>query len=540
MDWFSAENVVAIGTAVLGVAASIVLLWYERRVPRRRHLGYRVQVDMPIRARAGARTTGRVTPGSLGLLDGFGEDGLGDDGPDGPDGEGRVPHGRALSLVLLRVENDGAEFLDSSHYTGHELHGLTAEFTGRRVRGLDVTQRPGSDHLATHFTPGAGLAWSEGTLKIPRVPLGRGEYYKLLVLLDGGAPGDPVTVRGGLLEGRVTPNRALSPDDTPPLLSRWAWAIISALTAFVCVLATLILLPDERLPIGCATGRLTLTGSTAFAPALRGAARAYEEECPGAEVEVSAAGSGEGVETLTERGLAAKGRFPSVIAFSDGPAIDAAPGLVRRPVALTAFTVVVNAELPRRDLTPDEIRAIFLGDLTNWRQLKGWKGEKAPDLPVTVVSRTSGSGTRATFEHTLLHKGEGEPAVTAPDCRTRTNADVALLRCERPSTDALLRTVAGTPGAIGYAERRADTLPREVRALTIGGTAPTARTPDYPFTAVEYAYTYGTPPETSPAAGFLGYLTTGPGTNAILRQRQLPCGAPETGGRCGPDERPGE
>ncbi|WP_433341323.1 PstS family phosphate ABC transporter substrate-binding protein [Streptomyces sp. CA-253872] len=528
MDWFSAENVVAIGTAVLGVGASVVLLWYERRVPRRRHIGYRVQVDMPIRARAGSGTGGRVTPGSLGLLDGLGEDGLGEDG------DGRAAHGRALSLVLLRVENDGAQFLDSSHYTGHELHGLTAEFTGRRVRGLDVTQRPGSDHLATHFTPGAGLAWSEGTLKIPRVPLGRGEYYKLLVLLDGGSPGDPVTVRGGLLEGRVTPNRALSPDDTPPLLSRWAWVIISALTAFVCVLATLILLPDERLPIGCATGRLTVTGSTAFAPAVRGAARAYEKECPGAEVDVVAAGSGEGIETLTERGLAAKGRFPSVIAFSDGPAIDAAPELSRRPVALTAFTLVVNAKLGRRDLTPDEIRAIFRGDVTNWKQLKGWKpGTRAPDLPITVVSRTSGSGTRATFEHTLLHKGEGEPAVTAPDCRTRTNPRVRLLRCERPSTEALLRTVAETPGAIGYAERRTDTLPREVRALTIGGTAPTAGTRDYPFTAVEYAYTYGTPPETSPAAGFLDYLTTGPGTNAILRQRQLPCAEPESGGRCG-------
>ncbi|MEU6445001.1 substrate-binding domain-containing protein [Streptomyces sp. NPDC047046] len=516
MDWFSAENVVAIGTAVLGVGASIVLLWYERRVPRRRHLGYRVQVDMPIRARAGTVATGRVTPGGLGLLDGLGDD-----------GDGRTPQGSALSLVLLRVENDGAEFLDSSHYTGHELHGLTAEFTGRRVRGLDVTQRPGSEHLATHFTPGAGLAWSGGTLKIPRVPLGRGEYYKLLVLLDGGTPGDPVTVHGGLLEGRVTPNRALSPDDTPPLLSRWAWVIISALTAFVCVLATLILLPDERLPIGCATGHLTLTGSTAFAPAVQGAARAYEKECPGAEVEVVAAGSGEGIETLTERGLAAEGRFPSVIAFSDGPAIDAPPRLRRRPVALTAFTLVVNAKLPRRDLSTSRIREIFLGTVTNWRALGG------PDLPITVVSRTSGSGTRATFEHTLLHKGEGEPAVTAPDCRTRTSPRVALLRCERPSTDALLRTVAATPGAIGYAERRTDTLPREVRALTIGGTAPTARTPDYPFTAVEYAYTYGTPPETSPAAGFLDYLTRGPGTNAILRQRQLPCVEPESGGRCG-------
>lgn len=35
MEWLSAENVVAVGTAVLGIAASGLMLWYERRVPRR-------------------------------------------------------------------------------------------------------------------------------------------------------------------------------------------------------------------------------------------------------------------------------------------------------------------------------------------------------------------------------------------------------------------------------------------------------------------------------------------------------------------------
>ena len=47
-EWLSAENVVAVGTAVVGVVASAMMVWYERRVPRRKRIGYRVQMDNPI------------------------------------------------------------------------------------------------------------------------------------------------------------------------------------------------------------------------------------------------------------------------------------------------------------------------------------------------------------------------------------------------------------------------------------------------------------------------------------------------------------
>ena len=48
MEWLSAENLVAVATAILGVVASAVMVWYERRVPRSKRIGYRVQLDVPI------------------------------------------------------------------------------------------------------------------------------------------------------------------------------------------------------------------------------------------------------------------------------------------------------------------------------------------------------------------------------------------------------------------------------------------------------------------------------------------------------------
>ncbi|MEU2624733.1 hypothetical protein ABZ642_42615 [Streptomyces sp. NPDC007157] len=35
MEWLSAENVVAVGTALAGIVASAAIFWFERRVPRR-------------------------------------------------------------------------------------------------------------------------------------------------------------------------------------------------------------------------------------------------------------------------------------------------------------------------------------------------------------------------------------------------------------------------------------------------------------------------------------------------------------------------
>lgn len=62
MEWLSAENLVAVATAMLGIVASAVMVRYERRVPRRRRIGYRVQLDVPIGddQRSGRRINRRV------------------------------------------------------------------------------------------------------------------------------------------------------------------------------------------------------------------------------------------------------------------------------------------------------------------------------------------------------------------------------------------------------------------------------------------------------------------------------------------------
>ncbi|MBT2416979.1 substrate-binding domain-containing protein [Streptomyces sp. ISL-22] len=508
MEWLSAENLVAVGTAVLGIAASGLMVWYERRVPRRKRIGYRVQMDNPIGddvrlGRANVR---------LGLFD-------------------EVPVMSDATLVLLRIENDGSQSIADNDYTGRELHGLTAVFTDRTVRGVSVTQPTETDHLREHFTPAAGFGYEGNTLRIPRVPLNRGDHFKLLVLLSGGDVGCPIRLRGGIRDGAVHPNRSATPDDKPPLFSRAARLITLMLTVSVVTLATIVVAQDEhRPPIGCASGTLTITGSTAFAPVLREVAKKYEQECAdggdGVTIEVDAHGSTAGLRELAAAGAQAeradKGS-PPVVALSDGPKPSGLPQLRENRVAVSVFALVVNDDVRLTNLSTADVRRLYRGEIANWRRLGG------PNLPVHLVSRDANSGTRQVFQRRVL--GRGEIANSSVDCVHKDDVTAPVIRCELDSTDQVLATVADLPGAIGYSELNAATNAKGLHLLRLDDDTPSVDAIEqgesaYPYREIEYAYTYGQPPADSLASSFLTYLSRGNGQDVIRTHGHLPCWTP--------------
>ncbi|MFE0172571.1 substrate-binding domain-containing protein [Streptomyces sp. NPDC059002] len=511
MEWLSTENVIAVLTAVLGLLATVGALWYERRVPRRKRIGYRVQMDTAIGDNV--RTGGANA--RLGLFD-------------------ETPEMSDATLALLRVENDGSQEITDADYTGRALHGLTAVFTGRTIRGLAVTAPPGADHLMEHFTPGAGLRYEGSTLHIPRVPLNRGRHYKLLVLLTGGPVGGDITISGGIQAGEVQPNRSTTPDDKPPLLSGPARILTVLLTLSVVTLASIIVLrDDDPPPIECATGSLTVLGSTAFAPVAEELADKYEKDCPGSDIEVSAHGSTSGVRELDDEGKKFKGEHPGsppLIAFSDGPKSDGFPRLAGSRVAVSLFALVLNDRVPLRNLTLPQVRRIYRGDVRNWKELGG------PDLPVVLVSRGSSSGTRDTLQRRVLN-GAFEIKASSNDCLSKDDPSVPVTRCELDSTDQVIDAVERIPGALGYSELRAAGDLKGLHRLNLEGHEPSveqlSRT-DYPYREIEYAYTYGLPPADSLASSFLAYAR-GNGLDVIRTHGHLPCATPEGLRICGAD-----
>ncbi len=97
------------------------------------------------------------------------------------------------------------------------------------------------------------------------------------------------------------------------------------------------------------------------------------------------------------------------------------------PVAIDGLAIVVNAANPVKSLTLDQVRRIYIGEITNWNQVGG------PNMPIVVFSRDSNSGTYGFFQQNVLQNrnwGKG----------------VRFL----PSTSEEAREVARTPGGIAY------------------------------------------------------------------------------------------
>ncbi|WP_053649879.1 MULTISPECIES: substrate-binding domain-containing protein [unclassified Streptomyces] len=521
MDWLTSENLIAVVTALIGVLVSIGVAWYQWWVPRQRRIGYRIQLDTAIGSAANGAAAGTGAAVRRGYFD-------------------ASPGLEDATLVLLRIENDGALSVTADHYTDGDDHGLTVEFAGRHVKAVVVTA-PDHPRLLSHF-PDTWTGPAEGATSVllPKVPLNRGAYYKLLVLLGGGPIGGEVTVDGSLAEGRVHPNSSVTPDDKLPVFSRAALSVTVVLTACVVALAALVVREETPPPIGCARGTLTVTGSTAFAPVVRELAKKYEKDCAGSTVVVDAHGSTAGIRELAAAGEKASKKkasgegasgekgAPAVVALSDGRKPGGYPKLRESMVAVSLFTLVVHDDVPVRDLSRDQLRRIYRGDITDWSEVGG------PRLPILLVSRDANSGTREVFQRRVL--GRNEPAHSSRDCAHRDDPESKVTRCELDSTEQVLATVARLPGALGYTELRAGSTLEGLRRVAIDGRSANVDelgASGYPYREIEYAYTWGEPPADSLTSSFLTYLTRGSGQDVVRVHGHLPCATPKGLRICG-------
>ncbi|MFC9702281.1 substrate-binding domain-containing protein [Streptomyces sp. NPDC056943] len=514
MDWLTAENLIALVTALLGVLVSTGAVWYERRVPHQRRIGYRVQLDTTI---GNAAANGAATGPGAAVRRGF---------------FNATPALRDATLVLLRIENDGAMSIGADHYTDGDDHGLTVEFEHRRVQAVVVTA-PDHPRLLSHFSDSwVGPAEGDAAIQLPKVPLNRGAHYKLLVLLTGGPIGDPVSVDGNIAEGHVHVNHSTTPDDKPPVFSRVARTVTVVLTVCVVALAAIIVREQTPPPIGCAKGTLTVTGSTAFAPVVRELAKKYEKDCPGSTVNVTAHGSTAGIRELEASGAkpakGAKGA-PAVVALSDGRKPSGYPQLRENMVAVSLFTLVLNDGIPVETLTLDEIRRLYRGEIKDWNEL-------VPGLhrPVRLISRDANSGTREVFQRRVL--GRNELANSSLNCETIDDPASTVVRCELDSTEQVLAAVAKLPGAIGYTELRSGSDLKGLHRVAIDGRRPVVEEigeSPYPYREIEYAYTWGQPPADSLTSSFLNYLIRGSGQDVVLTHGHLPCSTPKGMKVCG-------
>ncbi|MFG2553254.1 PstS family phosphate ABC transporter substrate-binding protein [Streptomyces sp. NPDC048581] len=541
--------------AILSLAFPVAAFVWEFAIIGRKRLGYRVQMDTLAAEAAGKPYAG--------VLNDMKHD----------DHELKDP-----SFVLLRIENAGSAKIGSEDYLAdpNDPYGIKVTFRARQVAAVVLTD-PSQGVLRdfffrterylaqdgderTRFVAKDGFSRENireertGIIRLPKVTLLRGAEYKVLVVLERwpeDTSKDPFP--DPVVEGAEGPSRWYDPlvrllrlkatrTESHVFASRPAWWVIWILIAAVAVQAsfTLLIRDDRRPPLDCVGGTLHLTGSTAFGPAVRAAAEDYLKRCEGAGLSIPLddnpfKGSTDGVTDLDQAGKDAGIKvgegLGDRVTFTDGVASDGHPRLVPKPVAFSVFTLVVNKDAGVENLRLAQIRDIFAGRVKNWSDVGG------NDVPVHLVNRDPGSGTRNTLVAKVLD-GKEPPQFTVTDCASLNATQYGS--CQVTSTDTMLNTTATTPGAIGYSEaagvddhKAADQLAK----LRIDGRQPTAQgveDTNYPYWQTEYAYTYGDAPARSAAAAFLNFLTQQSGRDILHEHGHGLCSEAENSGECRP------
>ena len=182
-----------------------------------------------------------------------------------------------------------------------------------------------------------------------------------------------------------------------------------------------------------AGGSLQIKGSDTMVNLGQAWAEAFMKKNPGAMVSVTGGGSGTGIAALIngtcDIAQASRSMKPQEIDQAK------AKGIVPKEhkVALDGIAVVVNPKNPVSRLSFEELRGIFMGSITDWKQVGGKPGQ------IVVLSREVNSGTHVYFKEHILRRGnEKGPEEYAPS---------ALLLS---SSEAIADEVAKNVNAIGY------------------------------------------------------------------------------------------
>lgn len=222
---------------------------------------------------------------------------------------------------------------------------------------------------------------------------------------------------------------------------------------------------------------ITIVGSTALQPMVELAADEYQRDHTDVTITVQGGGSGTGLSQV-QAGAVTIGN--SDVFASEMPGIKANE-LVDHKVAVLGLAPVVNKESGVTDLTMKQLRDVFRGKYDNWKQLGG------KNVPIVLINRAEGSGTRRAFEKSVM---AGQKMAKAQ---------------EQDSNGTVQRMVTSTPGAISYLAF--SYMNKDMTSLKINGVKPTVanvKDNSWKIWAYEHMYTKGQP--NKQAKKFLEYM----------------------------------
>ena len=175
---------------------------------------------------------------------------------------------------------------------------------------------------------------------------------------------------------------------------------------------------------GSESKTITIKGSDTMVILGQRWAETYMHKIPGITIQVTGGGSGTGIAALINGG--------TDICESSRPMKDKEKEQARArhnkdvneiPVALDGVAIYVHQSCPVKSLTKAQLKGIYTGKITNWREL-GWQ-----DAQIVVYSRENNSGTYVFFkEHVLDNEDFAKDVQTLPGTGAVVNATSKDLR----------------------------------------------------------------------------------------------------------------
>ena len=189
---------------------------------------------------------------------------------------------------------------------------------------------------------------------------------------------------------------------------------------------------------------LKASGSATTTAILARIAPAFEADRPGYRIKtLTGTGTGGGVEGMMSGAL-------DVAAMGRAPTDKEAPQVEFVSLGLGGEIPIAHADIPIRELTTEQLTAVFSGEISNWSELGG------PDLPIIVYVR--GDST--------AHTKALRQAVFGDTPFVETGQVMGGL-------GDMLTAVEGTPGSVGYANWPAVVSKgAKVQAIAVDGVGP--------------------------------------------------------------------
>lgn len=257
-------------------------------------------------------------------------------------------------------------------------------------------------------------------------------------------------------------------------------------------------------------GNLKIAGSTTVLPLTQVWAEAYMAKNPGVNVSVSGGGSGTGISMLLNGScaIANSSRPASKREITTARARNAK--LTETKLAKDGLAIVVHPSNNVKNLTMDQIAAIYRGKAATWKEVGG---ESAG--AIVVVGRDSSSGTYGFFQQAVLGGGAYTKGMLS-----------------MPSNAAVAQAVSQSKDAVGYvgmayAEQyekqnklRVVSVSRKTGEPGLKPTEQSVRDGSYPLFRFLYAYTLGNP--SGLAGDFLKWCVGPEGQSLVPKSGYMP------------------